>query len=55
MFTTTTITSTNMLNAGGNCLLATLGRADGKGAYGGGSWKWNPPGSAWYVKHLWEH
>ncbi|TWT79140.1 hypothetical protein CA13_05380 [Planctomycetes bacterium CA13] len=19
------------------------------------SWKWNPPGSAWYAQHLWEH
>ena len=18
-------------------------------------WKWNPPGSAWYAQHLWEH
>jgi alpha-L-fucosidase 2 len=25
------------------------------GVYGGGSWKWNPPGSAWYAQHLWEH
>jgi alpha-L-fucosidase 2 len=23
--------------------------------YGGSSWKWNPPGSAWYAQHLWEH
>jgi alpha-L-fucosidase 2 len=23
--------------------------------YGGASWKWNPPGSAWYCQHLWEH
>ncbi len=23
--------------------------------YGGSSWKWNPPGSAWYGQHLWEH
>jgi alpha-L-fucosidase 2 len=22
---------------------------------GGGSWKWNNPGSAWYCNHLWEH
>ena len=25
------------------------------GVFGGGSWKWNPPGSAWYAQHLWEH
>jgi len=18
-------------------------------------WRWNPPGSAWYAQHLWEH
>jgi len=23
--------------------------------YGGSSWRWNPPGSAWYAQHLWEH
>jgi len=23
--------------------------------YGGSSFKWNPPGSAWYCQHLWEH
>ncbi len=23
--------------------------------YGGSSWRWNPPGSAWYCRHLWEH
>ncbi len=23
--------------------------------YGGSSWRWNPPGSAWYGQHLWEH
>jgi alpha-L-fucosidase 2 len=23
--------------------------------YGGSGWKWNPPGSAWYAQHLWEH
>ena len=23
--------------------------------YGGSSWNWNPPGSAWYCQHLWEH
>ncbi|MDI3320378.1 glycoside hydrolase family 95 protein [Pinibacter soli] len=23
--------------------------------YGGSGWKWNPPGSAWYGQHLWEH
>ena len=23
--------------------------------YGGSGWKWNPPGSAWYSQHLWEH
>ncbi|HLP76256.1 MAG TPA: glycoside hydrolase family 95 protein, partial [Candidatus Paceibacterota bacterium] len=23
--------------------------------YGGGSWRWNPPASAWYAQHLWEH
>ena len=23
--------------------------------YGGSSWKWNIPGSAWYCQHLWEH
>ena len=23
--------------------------------YGGSSWKWNPPGSAWYGQHMWEH
>jgi len=25
------------------------------GIYGGSSWKWNIPGSAWYCQHLWEH
>ncbi|MGV3616636.1 MAG: glycosyl hydrolase family 95 catalytic domain-containing protein [Fimbriimonas sp.] len=25
------------------------------GIFGGSSWKWNPPGSAWYAQHLWEH
>jgi alpha-L-fucosidase 2 len=25
------------------------------GIYGGSSWRWNPPASAWYVQHLWEH
>lgn len=25
------------------------------GIFGGGSWKWNVPGSAWYAQHLWEH
>ncbi|MEI6810038.1 MAG: glycoside hydrolase family 95 protein [bacterium] len=25
------------------------------GIYGGSSWNWNPPGSAWYCQHLWEH
>ena len=24
-------------------------------AMGGGSFLWNPPGSAWYAQHLWEH
>jgi alpha-L-fucosidase 2 len=24
-------------------------------ACGIGYWKWNPPGSAWYCQHLWEH
>jgi alpha-L-fucosidase 2 len=23
--------------------------------FGGSSWNWNPPGSAWYCQHLWEH
>jgi len=23
--------------------------------YGGSSWNWNPPASAWYCQHLWEH
>jgi alpha-L-fucosidase 2 len=23
--------------------------------YGGASWRWNPPGNAWYCQHLWEH
>jgi len=23
--------------------------------FGAGSFKWNPPGSAWYVQHFWEH
>lgn len=23
--------------------------------YGGSDWRWNPPGSAWYAQHLWEH
>lgn len=23
--------------------------------FGGSSWRWNPPGSAWYARHLWEH
>jgi alpha-L-fucosidase 2 len=25
------------------------------GIYGGSSWRWNPPASAWYAQHLWEH
>jgi alpha-L-fucosidase 2 len=25
------------------------------GIYGGSSWNWNPPASAWYAQHLWEH
>ncbi|MEO6080659.1 MAG: glycoside hydrolase family 95 protein [Steroidobacteraceae bacterium] len=25
------------------------------GIFGGGSWNWNPPGSAWYAQHVWEH
>jgi alpha-L-fucosidase 2 len=25
------------------------------GVFGGGSFKWNPPGSAWYAQHFWEH
>ena len=25
------------------------------GIFGGSTWKWNPPGSAWYCLHLWEH
>jgi alpha-L-fucosidase 2 len=25
------------------------------GVFGGGTWKWNPPGSAWYALHFWEH
>ncbi len=25
------------------------------GIHGGGSWRWNPPGSAWYAQHFWEH
>jgi alpha-L-fucosidase 2 len=25
------------------------------GVFGGGSWNWNPPGSAWYAQHVWEH
>jgi len=25
------------------------------GIYGGSSWRWNPPASAWYCQHLWEH
>ncbi len=25
------------------------------GVFGGGSYKWNPPGSAWYAQHFWEH
>ncbi|CAN5493356.1 glycoside hydrolase family 95 protein [soil metagenome] len=25
------------------------------GIFGGGSFVWNPPGSAWYAQHLWEH
>jgi alpha-L-fucosidase 2 len=25
------------------------------GIFGGGSWRWNPPGSAWYAQHFWEH
>ncbi len=24
-------------------------------ACGVSAWKWNPPGSAWYAQHLWEH
>ncbi|MFI5378938.1 MAG: glycosyl hydrolase family 95 catalytic domain-containing protein [Tepidisphaerales bacterium] len=25
------------------------------GIYGGSTWNWNPPASAWYCLHLWEH
>lgn len=25
------------------------------GVFGGGSWNWNVPGSAWYAQHVWEH
>ena len=25
------------------------------GVFGGSDFKWNPPGSAWYARHLWEH
>jgi alpha-L-fucosidase 2 len=25
------------------------------GIHGGGSFVWNPPGSAWYAQHFWEH
>ncbi|MEI7912379.1 MAG: glycoside hydrolase family 95 protein, partial [Verrucomicrobiota bacterium] len=25
------------------------------GIHGGGSFVWNPPGSAWYMQHFWEH
>lgn len=25
------------------------------GIFGGSDFKWNPPGSAWYCQHLWEH
>jgi alpha-L-fucosidase 2 len=25
------------------------------GIFGGGSFLWNPPGSAWYAQHFWEH
>jgi len=25
------------------------------GVFGGGSFNWNPPGSAWYAQHVWEH
>ena len=25
------------------------------GIHGGGSWRWNPPGSAWHAQHMWEH
>ena len=25
------------------------------GIYGGSSWEWNIPGSAWYAQHFWEH
>lgn len=25
------------------------------GVFGGGSFKWNSPGSAWYAQHFWEH
>ena len=25
------------------------------GIFGGSDFKWNPPGSAWYSQHLWEH
>ncbi len=25
------------------------------GVFGGGSFVWNPPGSAWYAQHVWEH
>jgi alpha-L-fucosidase 2 len=25
------------------------------GVFGGGGFKWNPPGSAWYALHVWEH
>jgi alpha-L-fucosidase 2 len=23
--------------------------------FGGSAWRWNPPGSAWYALHVWEH
>ncbi len=25
------------------------------GIHGGGSWRWNPPGSAWHAQHFWDH
>ena len=25
------------------------------GIHGGGSWRWNPPGSAWHARQFWEH
>lgn len=27
----------------------------GNNIFGGSNWRWNPPASAWYAQHFWEH